>query len=418
MGPEITQYQYCYREMVREDPSEFPGIHGKAPFRTSLNICYWDQPHQDCSHQHLPHHPQCECPACDHISWDNTKGGRNPLEIAAVRIAPWDQRIMKNAGPLFSSLEGNEPTVIWNATVANQALDKYENHYPAWQATQEWSISTAVSLSDSGLAMGGPDSRSGKLPAAMYEPFLPRNSATAYAEMAALVHAQVDTIVSAIPDRALPYARLNSQLHMLEWRYGSSAHPTATAPDQVINWGPPIKSTKRRMAFGRHRTSHDTRKQRNHQTKRCLLATDITVLGELTKTCHRCKLKAIRVHKTQVRTNPTNRPPQPHGARVHLPPQPHGGARAPPPLTNGATLQASPQHQLRPRTPKCRHLSAWGYLDKDSNSSTNMKISTQKQTKNSQHATASRKQPIKASAFSWSGQQLYQPQISSICSQT
>ena len=238
--PEITPYQYCYREMVREDPSEFPGIRGKAPFRTSLNICYWDQPHQDCSHQHLPHHPQCECPACDQVSWDNTKGGRNPLEIAAVRIAPWDQRIMKNAGPLFSSLEGNEPTVIWNATVANQALDKYENHYPAWQATQEWSISTAVSLSDSGLAMGGSDSRSGKLPAALYDPFLPRNSATAYAEMATLVHAQVDTIVNAIPDRALPYARLNSQLHMLEWRYGSGAHPTATAPDEVINWGLPL----------------------------------------------------------------------------------------------------------------------------------------------------------------------------------
>ena len=147
---------------------------------------------------------------------------------------------MKNAGPLFPSLDANEPTVIWNATVANQALDKYENHYPAWQATQEWSISTAVSLSDSGLAMGEPDSRSGRLPAAMYEPFLPRNSATAYAEMSAMVHAQVDTIISAIPSRALPYARLNSQLHVLEWRYGSSVHPTAAAPDQVINWGPPL----------------------------------------------------------------------------------------------------------------------------------------------------------------------------------
>ena len=54
-GPEITQYQYCYREMVHEEPSQFPGIHGTAPFRTSLNICYWDQPYQDCSHQHLPH---------------------------------------------------------------------------------------------------------------------------------------------------------------------------------------------------------------------------------------------------------------------------------------------------------------------------------------------------------------------------
>ena len=37
-GPEITQYQYCYREMVHEEPGQFPGIHGTAPFRTSLNM--------------------------------------------------------------------------------------------------------------------------------------------------------------------------------------------------------------------------------------------------------------------------------------------------------------------------------------------------------------------------------------------
>ena len=183
-------------------------MYGRAPFRTSLNICYWDQPLQDCSHQQLPHHPQCECPACDQIPWNMrpAPGSLNPLETATVRIAPWDQRIMKLAGPLMPCVGGHPPTVTWNEMVANQALDKYTNHYHTWQASKEWNICKAVSMSDSNLAMGGPSSRSGKLPGQMYEAFLPRDSASAYDELAALVHAKVNTIVSVIPNRAPPYA--------------------------------------------------------------------------------------------------------------------------------------------------------------------------------------------------------------------
>ena len=82
MGPEITAYQYCHIELSQEEPSEFQGIHGKVSLRTSLNISYWDDEFRDCSHQQLPHHPQCECPDCDQISWDITPApGRPPVEI-------------------------------------------------------------------------------------------------------------------------------------------------------------------------------------------------------------------------------------------------------------------------------------------------------------------------------------------------
>ena len=130
MGPEMTEYHYCYIELPQEEPSEFQGIHGKAPFRTSLNINFWDEEFQDCSHQQLPHHPQCECPDCNHISWGTptAPGRRNPLEIASEHITPWDQRIMKLAGLLIPCAGRHYPTVQWNTTVATQALDKYNNH--------------------------------------------------------------------------------------------------------------------------------------------------------------------------------------------------------------------------------------------------------------------------------------------------
>ena len=95
-------------------------------------------------------------------------------------------------------------------------------------------------MPDSNLAMGGPSSRSGKLPGAMYEAFLPRDSSSAYEETAALVHAKVNTIVSVIPNRAPPYAWHYSQLCKLEWGWGSSSCPTGVAAEQIIDWGPPL----------------------------------------------------------------------------------------------------------------------------------------------------------------------------------
>ena len=238
MGPEITAFEYCYIEMTQEAESD----EQTAPFRTSLNICYWDHPFQDCSHQQLPHHPQCECPACDQIPWDMkpTPNTLSPLEIATWRIAPWDQRIMKLAGPLISCVGAHHPMVTWNEIIANQALDKYSNHYHLWQASNEWKLCKAISMSDSNLAMGGPDSRSGKLPGPLYEAFLPRESASTYAELAAMMHAQANTIVSVIPHRAPPYARHTSPLHKLKWGWGSNSLPTGVAADKIIDWGPPL----------------------------------------------------------------------------------------------------------------------------------------------------------------------------------
>ena len=238
MGPEITALKYCYVEMAQEAESG----ERTAPFRTSLNICYWDHPFQDCSHQQLPHHPQCECPACDQIPWDMnpTPDALSPLEIATWRIAPWDQRIMKLAGPLIPCVGAHHPMVTWNEIIANQALDKYSNHYHLWQASNEWKLCKAISMSDSNLAMGGPDSRSGKLPGPLYEAFLPRESASTYAELAAMMHAQVNTIVTVVPHRAPPYARHTSPLHKLKWGWGSNSLPTGVAADKIIDWGPPL----------------------------------------------------------------------------------------------------------------------------------------------------------------------------------
>ena len=137
---------------------------------------------------------------------------------------------MKLAGPLIPCVGGHYPTVQWNATVASQALDKYNNHYQAWQESKEWSVSKAISLADRNLARGGASSRSGKLPSSMYEPFRPRNSSSACEELSAMVHAQVNTTISVIPNKDPPYAWHGLQHRQLKWG----------APEESrTDWGPP-----------------------------------------------------------------------------------------------------------------------------------------------------------------------------------
>lgn len=65
----------------------------------------------------------------------------------------------------------------------------------------------------------------------MYEPFLPRNSSSAYEEMSAMAHAQVNTTISVIHNKDPPYAWHGLQHRRLKWG----------APDESrINWGPPL----------------------------------------------------------------------------------------------------------------------------------------------------------------------------------
>ena len=149
----------------------------------------------------------------------------------------------------------------------------------------------------------------------MYEAFLPRDSASAYDEMAALVHAKVNTIVSVIPNRAPPYTWHCSQLHKLKWGWGSSSHPTGAAAVRANNrLGTSVTSPKRRMGAGKHRapTAKQQRhgagtrslKRRSTYPQSNLVDLPTTVLGERTTTLHRCNRGARQIRtRVQARTN-------------------------------------------------------------------------------------------------------------------